>query len=110
VIKTSCWVNKILRHGYDLILGVGEYLEVFDIKTSTITHTHKFSEALSISDMIVIDETYYLLATLEGLMRTTKDRLIKHYYKGEGVESLSQMTDSMYLVGFRDIGLIVWNE
>jgi hypothetical protein len=41
VIDAKRWVHKILRVGNELILGEGEgYLEVFDIETSSITHTH----------------------------------------------------------------------
>ena len=41
VINTQRGVLKILRVGYELLLGEDSgYLEVFDIKTSSITHTH----------------------------------------------------------------------
>ena len=43
-------------------------------------------------------------------MKTTKDQLIKHYHKGKSVRSLCHVTHSLYLVGFRDDGLILWNE
>ena len=47
------------------------------MKTSTITHTRKFTEAdSSINDIIGIDETQYLLATYEGLLKTSKEQLI----------------------------------
>jgi hypothetical protein len=51
-----------------------------------------------------------LLATLEGLLKTTNDQLIRHYYKGKIVRSLKHITDSVYLVGFCSYGLILWNE
>jgi hypothetical protein len=51
-----------------------------------------------------------LLAALEGLLKTTKDQLINHYHKGKLVRSLCHVTHSLYLVGFRDDGLILWNE
>jgi hypothetical protein len=53
-----------------------------------------------------------LLAADEGLLKTTKDQLINHYYKGKRVRSLSHVTDSLYLVGFYfgAGGLILWNE
>ena len=51
------------------------------MKTSTVTHTHKFTEAgYEIRDIIAIDETHYLLAAYKGLLKTTKDQLINHYY------------------------------
>ena len=51
-----------------------------------------------------------MLAALEGLLKCTKDQLIKHYHEGELVSSLCQITDSIYLVGFLNDQLIVWNE
>ena len=116
-IDTKLCPYKILRAGHELILG-GQYqyrgcLEVFDIETFSITHTHQFTEGGSINDIIAIDDTNYLLAAYNGLLKTTKDQLINHYHKGKNVGSLCHITDSVYLVGFRvyDTGkLIVWNE
>ena len=80
------------------------------MKTSTVTHTHKFTEGDSIRDIIAIDETHYLLAAYKGLLKTTKDQLINHYHKGKSVRSLCHVTHSLYLVGFSSDGLILWNE
>ena len=80
------------------------------MKTSTVTHTHKFTEGSYIYDIIAIDETHYLVAALEGLVKTTKDQLINHYHKGKSVRSLCHVTHSLYLVGFLVNGLILWNE
>jgi hypothetical protein len=81
------------------------------MKTSTITHTHKFTEAgYGIFDIIAIDDTHYLVAAHKGLLKTTKDQLINHYHNGKSVRSLCHVTDSLYLVGFVDDGLIMWNE
>ena len=80
------------------------------MKTSTVTDTHKFTEGESIYDIIAIDETHYLLAAYEGLLKTTKDQLINHYHKGKPVRSLCHVTHSLYLVGFYGDGLILWNE
>jgi hypothetical protein len=80
------------------------------MKTSSITHTHKFTEGGSIYDIIAIDDTHYLLAAYKGLLKTTKDQLINHYHKGKLVRSLCHVTHSLYLVGFRWDGLILWNE
>jgi hypothetical protein len=80
------------------------------MKTSSITHTHKFTEGGGICDIIAIDETHYLLAAYEGLLKTTKDQLINHYPKWNWVTSLCHVTHSLYLVGFWDDGLILWNE
>jgi hypothetical protein len=47
-ITTENCVYKLMRVvvGHELILGEhGGYLEVFDIETSKITHTHLFTEA-----------------------------------------------------------------
>jgi hypothetical protein len=80
------------------------------MKTSTITHTHKFTEGDNIRDIIAIDETHYLVAAWRGLLKTTKDQLINHYHKGKSVRSLCHVTHSLYLVGFWDHRLILWNE
>jgi hypothetical protein len=80
------------------------------MKTSSITHTHKFTEGDDIRDIIAIDETHYLLAAYRGLLKTTKDQLINHYHKGKSVRSLCHVTHSLYLVGFGGDGLILWNE
>jgi hypothetical protein len=79
VISTEEEVLKILKVGNELILGeVNGYLEVVDINTSTITSTHKFTEGGYICDIVAIDETRYLVAALHGLLKTTKDQLIRH--------------------------------
>ena len=80
------------------------------MKTSTITHTHSFTEGDDIRDIIAIDDTHYLVAAYKGLLKTTKDQLINHYHKGKWVISLCHVTDSLYLVGFYSYGLILWNE
>jgi hypothetical protein len=91
------------------------------MNTFTITSSHQFKEAgLDISDIIAIDDTHYLLACFKGLLKTTKDQLIEHYYNGKMVKSLCHVTDSLYLVGLLChvwdslngvyAGLVVWNE
>jgi hypothetical protein len=80
-------VKKILRVGNELLLlGEGSgYLQVVDMNTSKITHTHRFRQGGNIYDIIAIDDTHYLLAAERGLLKTTKDQLMKHYYKGKDV-------------------------
>ena len=58
-----------------MVLGeFGGWLEVVDIKTSSIKTIHKFTDAgNSITDIIAIDDTHYLLGTRKGLLKTTKD-------------------------------------
>jgi hypothetical protein len=83
------------------------------MKNPNITNTHKFTEGDSIKhicDIVAIDDSHYLLAFYEGLLRTSKDQLINHYQKGKEVSSLCHVTDSLYLVGFLFDGLILWNE
>ena len=81
------------------------------MKNSNITSTHQFKEGDHIWDIVAIDDSNYLLAAYKGLMRATKDQLLKHYYQGEGVGSLCHATDSLYLLGFYNPGkLVVWNE
>ena len=81
------------------------------MKNSNITSTHWFKEGFNIRDIVAIDDTHYLLAAWKGLLRTTKDKLLKHYYQGEEVRSICHATDSFYLLGFWNPGkLVVWNE
>ena len=53
---------------------------MIDIDNSNISSSHEFEEGDSIYDIIAIDDTHYLLADMRGLLKTTKDQLIKHYY------------------------------
>ena len=46
---------------------------MFDMKNSNITNTHLFHDVGHINDILAIDDTHYLLAALEGLLKTTKD-------------------------------------
>ena len=64
-----------------MLLGeFGGYLEVVDINNCNITSTHEFKEAgVCINDIAAFDDTHYLLATEGGLLKTTKDQLIKCY-------------------------------
>jgi hypothetical protein len=97
--------------GHELLLGeFYGYLEVFDIETSSITHTHKFTEGIHINDIIAIDDAHYLLAANGGLLKTTKDQIINRYHKGYKVMCLCHITDPIYLLGFYLYGLILWNE
>jgi hypothetical protein len=80
------------------------------MKTSTVTDTHRFTDGRHITDIIAIDETNYLVAAKYGLLKTTKDQLINHYHIGKSVMSLCHVTHSLYLVGFLEHGLILWNE
>ena len=91
----------MLRVGKELLLGEEDgYLEVLATKTSNITSAHEFTEGLSIYDMIAIDGSRYLLAAYKGIMKTTKDQLIKHYYRGRRIISMCHVTYSIYLLGF----------
>ena len=69
--------------GNQLLLGeFFGWLEVFDINNSNIISSHEFEEGRSIYDILAIDDTHYLLAADEGLLKTSKDQLIKHYFEG----------------------------
>ena len=43
------------------------------MKNKNITSTHEFNEGEYIYDIVAIDDTHYLLAAREGLLKTTKD-------------------------------------
>ena len=97
--------------GDELLLGEsGGFLEVFDINTCSITNYERFILGDSICDIIGIDDTHYLLATNNGILKTTKNQMLKHYYIGDDVFTLCHISDSLYLVGFVENNLIVWNE
>jgi hypothetical protein len=51
-----------------------------------------------------------LLGAKGGLLKISKDKLISQYYKGKFVKSLSHITNSLYLLGFFEGGLILWNQ
>jgi hypothetical protein len=104
-------VNKLLRLGNELLLGQDDgHLEVLDIKTSKITGTHSFAPTGSISDMIAIDDTYYMLAVRRGLLKVAYEQVINYCLQGMSVESLCHLADSVYLVGFTHDGLVAWDE
>ena len=111
-IETHEWTNKIIKLGKELVLGEWDgYIQVFDIKNYTITHTQQFREIGNIKDMIAIEDSgQLLLAGDNGLLKATKDIAIKHYFQGKKAVSICHIADSLYLVGFFHEGLIVWNE
>ena len=102
-IQTSSRVIKFLRLRNELLLGLNNgSLQVFDITKCGIIHKHCFGKSNSIYDILVIDETHFLLATQYGLMKTTKDKVISNYYevlKGLKVTSLSHIDESLFLIG-----------
>jgi len=66
-------VNKILRKGNELLLGQYDgWLEVFEISSATIIHAWKIREATTIWDIEAIDKTHLLLATSEGILKSSK--------------------------------------
>jgi hypothetical protein len=80
-ITTESRVIKILRVNHELLASL-EYgsLLVVDLDTCNITSNNIFIEGNSIYDIMPINDSQYLLASKKGLMKTTKDQLIKHYY------------------------------
>ena len=84
---------------------------MLDLNNNTITSTHEFSEGSHIWDIAAIDDTHFLLAAKEGLLKTTKDQLLKHYHKGKLVDTICHIADSFYLLGLvNEQQLCVWNE
>jgi hypothetical protein len=75
-----------------------------------ITHTRKIEEAYNIQNILVIDETHLLLAQTRGLLKANQEKIVAHYYQEKCVTTLCLIYDSIYLVGFYRIGLVVWNE
>ena len=61
--------------------------------------------------MIPIDGSHFLLATARGLLRTTKDQVVIHYYENQTVRSVCHFADSLYLVGLVNEDMVaLWNE
>ena len=102
----------MIKVGQELVLGEQNgYLQVFDITNFKITHTQQFSEISDIYDMIEIEDSeQLLLAGREGVLKATKDRAIKLYFKWKWTLSICHIAESLYLVGFSQNNLIVWNE
>ena len=90
-----------------MLLGEWEgYLQVVNLGNLFITSTHKFNEGGDINDMLAIDDTNFLLATAQGLLRTTRDQVVKHYYKGKTARAVCHIADSTYLVGLENENMI----
>ena len=86
-----------------MLLGEWEgYLQVVNLTNLPITSTHKFNEGGDINDMLAIDDTNFLLATAQGLLRTTRDQVVKHYYKAKTARAVCHIVDSIYLVGYEN--------
>ena len=99
--------------GQELVLGEKDgYIQVFDINNLEFSHTKQFEEIGHIMcDMIVIEDSHQLLmAGAKGLLKATKDQAIKHSFQGKFALSICHIIESLYLVGFMNYGLIVWNE
>jgi hypothetical protein len=64
----------MLRKGHELLLGeFNGWLEVFNITSATITHSQEIRVQTTIFDIIAIDETHLLLASSDGIFKSTKD-------------------------------------
>jgi hypothetical protein len=71
----------MFRADHELLLAESwGYLEILDLKTSNLTSTHEFKEGGSIHDVLPLDGSHYLLATFRGLLKTTTDQLVSHYF------------------------------
>jgi hypothetical protein len=112
VITTEDYVSKMMKVGNQLVLGEWEgYLQVVSLGNHLITSTHKFNEGGDINDMIAIDDAHFLLATAQGLLRATRDQVVKQYYKGKTARAVCHIADSIYLVGLENENMIaLWNE
>ena len=64
----------MLRKGHELLLGeIDGWLEVFNISSGTITHSQKSRAQTAIFDIVAVDETHLLLASSDGILKSTKD-------------------------------------
>ena len=86
------------------------YLQVFSIPDSVITHTQHFL-GIAFSDTLPITGgTEFLIAGDMGLLKTTWDLVLEHYFQEYYITSLCHVSGSRYLVGIYNYGLILWNE
>lgn len=60
--------------------------------------------------MIAIKDSGQLLLAGSGVLKVTMDQIIEWYLPGKWVRSICHIAESLYLVGFKEDGLIVWNE
>lgn len=93
----------MLTIGQDLLMGEEDgYLQILDMSSCKITHTHRFDLGIyAFYDIAAIDDTQYLLASDNGLLKTTKDHLLKHNFKWSTVISICALQDpQIYLLGF----------
>ena len=110
-IKTKDSVFYILRNRHELmIVEYDGWLEVFDIISATITHSFQIKKLPPINDIVAIDKTHYLLASSNGLFKSTNDQIITHYYQGKYVKNLCHITDLIYLVALYEESLVVRDE
>jgi hypothetical protein len=59
-----------LRKGHELLLvQIGGWLEVLEISSNTITHSQKIRDVNYILDIVVFDETHFLLAASICLLK-----------------------------------------
>ena len=73
-IKTKNSVRSMLRKGHGLLLGeYNGWLEVFNMSSATITQTRKIREGATIKDIVAIDESHFLLASDDGILKSTMD-------------------------------------
>ena len=64
----------MLGKGNELLIGgYNGWLEVFNIISGTITHSQKIRAQTTIYDIVAIDETHLLLASSDGILKSTKD-------------------------------------
>jgi hypothetical protein len=85
-IQTKRKVRYIFRNGHELLLSEYDgWLEVFDIISATISHTWQLNEIHYIQAFEAIDKTKYLLACTTGLFKSTKGKMIEHYYQEKHV-------------------------
>ena len=82
-IVMSYYPKKIARIGSELVLGLDDgVLSLLDIESCEITHSHKFKKTGSISDIIVLDASHFLLTSHRGVFKVTQSELIKQSFKG----------------------------
>ena len=82
---------------------------MLDLNRQTITSTLNFTEAGFIFDIVAFDENHYLLGAGDGLFKTTKDQILKHYQNKEPIRNICHIAGSFYFLGLEE-QLCLWNE
>ena len=80
-----------------------------DLKKKDFVSSHRFEQGSHINEVSqIILGSQYLLGTSKGILHSSRDTLVKHYFEGTKITALCHIRNTLYLVGGRD-NLFVWD-